>query len=113
MAYQTMNDGGAFLQLLQSPPVQMQSVDLQIGSRLQVDSHSATVRYIGEVAGQEGIWVGLDWDDASRGKHNGSYKGKSYFTCLNGRTSGSLVRQNKLLAVADLGINLTEALAGR
>jgi dynactin complex subunit len=86
---------------------------LQVGTRLQVDKHSATVRYVGEVAGQEGIWVGLEWDDASRGKHNGSYKEKDYFSCLGNRASGSFVRQNKLLAVADLGIALTEALAER
>lgn len=89
------------------PPV------LQVGSRLQVDKHSATVRYIGEVAGRDGIWVGLDWDDASRGKHDGSYNGRSYFACTSGRNSGSFVRQNKLLDVADLGISLAEALTFR
>ncbi|KAK9919158.1 hypothetical protein WJX75_009791 [Coccomyxa subellipsoidea] len=65
------------------------------------------------ILSQEGIWVGLEWDDASRGKHNGSYKEKDYFSCLGNRASGSFVRQNKLLAVADLGIALTEALAER
>ena len=86
---------------------------VQIGTRLQIDKQFATVRYVGEVAGQEGIWVGVEWDDASRGKHNGIYKGKNYFKCLGDRTSGSFVRQNKLLPVADLGVALTEALASR
>jgi hypothetical protein len=60
-------------------------------------NYKATVRYVGPVDGQAGTWVGLEWDEESRGKHDGSYGGKQYFECSKGRTNpGSLVRLEKL-----------------
>lgn len=47
-----------------------------IGQRIQVGQHRASVRYVGTVKGQEGKWIGLDWDDAARGKHDGSLDGE-------------------------------------
>ena len=35
-----------------------------------------TVRYVGEVAGTKGQWVGVEWDDESRGRHDGTHDGK-------------------------------------
>jgi dynactin complex subunit len=40
-----------------------------------------TVRYIGLVDGTEKEWLGVEWDDPLRGKHDGELKGKRYFTC--------------------------------
>lgn len=28
-----------------------------------------------------GIWVGVEWDDPTRGKHDGTKEGVRYFTC--------------------------------
>jgi hypothetical protein len=53
----------------------------QIGDRLSYDGATCTVRYVGEVAGASGSWLGVEWDDAARGKHDGSHKGVRYFTC--------------------------------
>lgn len=53
-------------------------------------------RYLGPVKGQEGTWVGVEWDDATRGKHDGSTGGIKYFTCQSGGTSGSFVRMEKV-----------------
>lgn len=53
--------------------------DLCTGSRVLLGNHAATVRYIGDVSGQTGQWVGLEWDDASRGKNDGSVDGHRYF----------------------------------
>lgn len=39
-----------------------------------------TVRYRGTIDGQQGTWLGIEWDDASRGKHDGAHKGTHYFT---------------------------------
>lgn len=39
-----------------------------------------TVRYVGALTGAPGVWVGVEWDDAKRGKHSGSYNGIQYFT---------------------------------
>lgn len=55
---------------------------LAVGDRLQIGRDHATVRYIGEVSGQRDVWAGLEWDDPSRGKHNGSTAGHQYFKCL-------------------------------
>ncbi|OAQ97006.1 hypothetical protein LLEC1_06364, partial [Akanthomyces lecanii] len=50
-------------------------------TRVSYDDALCTVRYIGEVAGATGAWLGVEWDDSTRGKHDGSHKGKRYFQC--------------------------------
>lgn len=52
-----------------------------IGDRLSFDGALCTVRYIGNVEGTKGDWLGVEWDDTFRGKHSGEHKGKRYFTC--------------------------------
>ena len=37
------------------------------------------VRYVGEVDGQRGQWVGVEWDDSTRGAHDGAVGGRRYF----------------------------------
>ena len=56
----------------------------------------ACPRYIGPVKGQEGTWVGVEWDDASRGKHDGSTGGVKYFSCESGDNAGSFIRAEKV-----------------
>jgi dynactin complex subunit len=42
--------------------------------------HRGTVLFDGEVTGTNGgRWLGVDWDEPGRGKHDGSYKGTRYF----------------------------------
>jgi tubulin-specific chaperone E len=53
----------------------------QIGSRLRVQNNSGTVRYLGQVTGAKGAWIGVEWDDPARGKHDGSKDGVRYFVC--------------------------------
>ncbi|KAF3932314.1 hypothetical protein ABW19_dt0207700 [Dactylella cylindrospora] len=65
-----------------------------INQRLSYDSQLCTVRYIGEVKGTKGEWLGVEWDDASRGKHSGANNGVKYFECkVEG--AGSFVRPNR------------------
>ena len=52
-----------------------------VGQRVSYGGAPCTVRYIGEVGGTSGSWLGVEWDDASRGKHDGSHKGVRYFNC--------------------------------
>ena len=76
----------------------------------------ATVRYIGAVEGQDGEWVGLEWDDVGRGKHNGCYKGKRYFRCRNteAEACASFVRYSALIEQGvDGGIELDAAIVQR
>ncbi|KAI1357096.1 Thioesterase/thiol ester dehydrase-isomerase [Xylaria sp. FL0043] len=72
------------------------SASPQIGDRLSYDGATCTVRYIGEVAGTSGTWLGVEWDDAARGKHDGSHKGVRYFTCRSrSATPASFVRPGR------------------
>ena len=46
-----------------------------IGKRIQVEKFKGTIRYIGPVATSKKsstIWLGIEWDDENRGKHDGS-----------------------------------------
>ncbi|CAK7227507.1 hypothetical protein SEUCBS140593_006601 [Sporothrix eucalyptigena] len=53
-----------------------------IGTRRSYDGHLCTVRYVGEVASTAGgLWLGVEWDDHTRGKHDGVHKGVRYFSC--------------------------------
>ncbi|XP_008775749.2 tubulin-folding cofactor E isoform X2 [Phoenix dactylifera] len=65
---------------------------------------TGTVRYVGEVEGHVGEWVGVDWDDGE-GKHDGSVNGVRYFAAA-GERSASFVRPKNLSA----GISFIEAL---
>lgn len=50
-----------------------------IGSRVDCEGHRGTVKYVGTVGNTKGQWLGIDWDDPIRGKHNGTYDGVEYF----------------------------------
>ncbi|OBT83425.1 hypothetical protein VE02_07702 [Pseudogymnoascus sp. 03VT05] len=68
-----------------------------IGQRLSYDSVPCTVRYIGPVAGTKNVWLGVEWDYPSRGKHDGEHKGVKYFDTRRGSTNaGSFVRPTRM-----------------
>lgn len=84
------------------------SPDFKIGQRV----HSAgdtrrmgTVKYVGEVAGYSGNWVGVDWDKDGEGKHDGSINGVHYFEAKS-PNSASFARPHNLSS----GITLLQAL---
>lgn len=52
-----------------------------VGTRINFNNHIGTIKYAGPVNNTTGIWLGVEWDDPARGKHNGSKDGKQYFTC--------------------------------
>ena len=87
---------------------------LDLASRLVVGGkHRATVRYVGPVDGQEGYWVGLEWDDTDRGKHDGSHNGRRYFVS---RVPGaaSFVRYTSLLKHGiSHGVSLKDAVRAK
>lgn len=67
-----------------------------------------TVKYIGAVDETKGQWIGVDWDDPKRGKHDGSHNGKNYFASTS-PTSGSFVREAKISS----GVTFEAALEDR
>ena len=54
----------------------------RLGTRFALSGYIGTIRYVGEVEGTSGVWLGVEWDDSNRGKHDGIKDGKRYFTCL-------------------------------
>ncbi|KAL4854293.1 Tubulin-folding cofactor E [Chlorella vulgaris] len=84
-----------------------------VGRRLLLGGkHAATVRYVGPLEGQHGTWVGIEYDEAGRGKHDGSLGSTRYF-CSTNPTAGSFVRLPKLLEAGDFGRSLAEAALDR
>ncbi|VDN05813.1 unnamed protein product [Thelazia callipaeda] len=76
---------------------------LSIGDRVKVGVDRGVVCYTGAVEGYSGDWVGIDWDDPLRGKHDGTLDGKVYF-CARSAKSGSFVRPQAV----SVGRNLLE-----
>ena len=57
------------------------SSKFHIGQRLSFSGALCTVRYAGPVRRTNGDWLGVEWDDPSRGKHTGEHEGVRYFEC--------------------------------
>lgn len=55
--------------------------DFYPGKRLCYDDQLCTVRYVGKIQGMKGEWLGVEWDDPERGKHDGKHNGVRYFEC--------------------------------
>ncbi|XP_051050691.1 tubulin-specific chaperone E [Phodopus roborovskii] len=79
-----------------------------IGRRVEVNEEFATVRFCGAVPPVAGVWLGVEWDNPERGKHDGSHEGTMYFKCRH-PTGGSFVRPNK----ANFGVDFLTALKKR
>lgn len=84
----------------------------ELDCRVQCGDCKATVKYVGEVQGQTGVWVGLEWDDPARGKHDGSTGGSRYFHCRQAG-AGSFLRQEKFASQAVSGRDVLESLQDR
>lgn len=62
-----------------------------VGRRVLCNGERATVQYVGTVPPTKGLWLGVEWDNPERGKHDGSHEEVRYFTCSH-PTGGSFVR---------------------
>lgn len=51
------------------------------GARINLAGHIGTVRYVGQVDGTSGTWLGIEWDDPQRGRHDGVKGNRRYFSC--------------------------------
>lgn len=75
-----------------------------VGRRVVCDGERATVRFVGPVPPTEGLWLGVEWDQPEKGKHDGSHDGVQYFTCRHPK-GGSFVRPKK----ASFGVDFLSA----
>lgn len=83
--------------------------EVQAGDRVRVEGAHATARWVGTLPDKGAqIWVGVEFDDGKRGKHDGSRDGVQYFKAKS-KTAGSFVKVEKV----DRGISLGDALLGR
>ena len=53
----------------------------KIGTRICLSGHIGTIKFVGSVHGTAGTWLGIEWDDPQRGKHDGAKDGVQYFAC--------------------------------
>ena len=72
-----------------------------LNKRVELNEKTATIKYVGPLkhkkdANQNEIWFGLEWDDVTRGKHNGTVENFEYFKTKNNLNSGSLIKSTKV-----------------
>ena len=66
-----------------------------MGRRVSYNSGSrCTVKYLGPLSGRGDSWVGVEWDDHTLGKNDGSYEGVRYFTCMSLEPLGIILQLN-------------------
>jgi len=92
----------------ESSATSVEQSPFEVGHRIQVGEQRGTVLYVGSVPPTQGIWLGVDWDDPSRGKHDGVYEGVRYFKARY-PVSASFVRPFK----ASPGQNILTAIGER
>ena len=71
-----------------------------LGERLSCDGgRRGTVRFVGALDDKpvDVIWVGIEWDNAEDGKHDGTVGARRYFTCRDGGKA-SFIKLDKLNA---------------
>lgn len=72
-----------------------QNQNIQVNARVKIQGFYGTIKYVGFVENHPGLWVGIEWDDVSRGKHDGIVNGVRYFKTSH-PYSGSMVRIEKI-----------------
>ncbi|KAH9060015.1 hypothetical protein EDB87DRAFT_1618027 [Lactarius vividus] len=80
-----------------------------VGTRFALSGYIGTIKYVGGVEGTSGVWLGVEWDDSNRGKHDGIKDGQRYFKCLS-PGAGSFIRP---LPSLQYGKTFLEALTGK
>ncbi|ESN97125.1 hypothetical protein HELRODRAFT_193366 [Helobdella robusta] len=53
-----------------------------------------TIKYVGPLPNTTGLWLGIDWDNEERGKHDGTFSGQRFFVTRTSK-SGSFLRPTK------------------
>lgn len=83
-----------------------------LNQRIEYQSFYGTIKYIGPLLHTESpsdeIWLGIEWDDPTRGKHNGIVNETEYFKTKN-ETGGSLIKKEKV----NFGLNVLKAILSK
>ncbi|KAF9424168.1 hypothetical protein BGZ94_008072, partial [Podila epigama] len=86
-----------------------QSLDIDLGARVEYNDNLGYVRYTGQTSFAPGKWVGIELD-LPRGKNSGVVEGKRYFDCK--ASHGVFVRPNQVRLVLD-GVAQAPVTTGR
>lgn len=78
-----------------------------IGNKIKCDKYTGVVKYIGEVTPHAGTWLGIEWDEPSRGKHSGTVDGIQYFQSTK-PNAASFIRPQKARKLMDVFTALEE-----
>ena len=92
------------------PDIQNERSEL-VGRRICTleGDHYATVLFYGKVGDTKGLWLGVEWDDSSRGKHQGVHEKVQYFIPRSSSTtSSSFIRLNKVSLGVDIVTGVKE-----
>lgn len=83
---------------------QIDKEEVVLGDYVELSGHRmGMVKYIGPINGKKGIFYGVElWK--GDGKHNGSYKGKQYFLCVNAGM-GVFVSPSAIIYILDVPPN--------
>jgi dynactin complex subunit len=71
---------------------------MKVGDRVEIEGFKGTVKYMGSLEGSLGDWIGIEWDEEHRGKHDGIYLGRQYFEC-GSKKSCSFIRPSTKINV--------------
>ena len=83
-----------------------------VNRRIEYQNDLGTVKYHGPLLHEDKkqdpnqVWLGIQWDNASRGRHNGMVQGVQYFETDDGLDSGSLLKVEK----ANFGITIYDGI---
>lgn len=74
----------------------MTTKEVYAGQRRSYGGALCTVRWQGLLPGLKGEWLGVEWDDPTRGKHDGQHERIRLFECLSSSpTAASFVRSSR------------------
>ncbi|TCD68444.1 hypothetical protein EIP91_010730 [Steccherinum ochraceum] len=82
----------------------------RVDTRISHGGTIGTIRFVGPVDGTRGEWLGVEWDDLHRGKHDGVKDGNRYFSCLV-PNSGTFLRPSA--SGISYGISFLKALSSK
>ena len=73
------------VQAIQSMEEETKGEESLIGQRVELRGKIGSIRYFGKLRNNpkagDSLWLGIEWDQAGAGKHNGTVDGETYFTC--------------------------------
>ncbi|KRY68522.1 Tubulin-specific chaperone E [Trichinella pseudospiralis] len=78
--------------------------EMVIGCRVRHRGARGVVKFCGRIGLLDGEWLGIDWDERSRGKHDGTYQNVRYFE-TSAPQSGSFMRPDTV----EYGCSFVEA----